>query len=238
MARDWHILAEAHMSKLASVLKTLGRVVNVVGGLTSVYFSLIRPWHLKWGATADEATRDLPGDDLVREPLVVTTRAITIRASAAGVWAWLVQMGQGRGGFYSYDWLENLASLDIHNADRIVPEWQQLQAGEVVRFWKDAGVKVMAVEPNRHLVLAGEFHANENVGATRDTGGSWVFVLEEIDAHTTRLIVRARVAHFPPVWMSRLFAWLLLEPSHFVMERRMLLGIKQRAESNRNGGPT
>lgn len=209
-------------------------MINFVGGLATAYFTMIRPWHLKWGATVGETARDLPGDDLVREPLMVTTRAVTIRASTTDVWAWLVQMGQGRGGFYSYDWLENLAGLDIHNANRIVPEWQQLQVGEVVRFWRDAGVKVMAVEPNRHLVLAGSLQPADDTKPAQDTGGSWVFVLEAIDRHTTRLIVRARVARFPPFWLSRLFALLLLEPSHFVMERRMLLGIKQQAESNRD----
>src|SRR5690606_5720018 len=93
-----------------------------------------RRWYARWGSTAEEQRRALPGDDIVAAPRPITTRAITIRAPSSAVWPWLVQMGQGRGGLYSYQKPENLARCDMHNADRIHPEWQNLAAGDKVRF--------------------------------------------------------------------------------------------------------
>src|SRR5690349_9989833 len=98
----------------------LSLLLGVVVGLTIavvVYIALVRPWHMRWGATDDEVRRPLPGDELVARPKALATHAITIRAPAAEIWPWLVQFGQGRGGFYSYDWLENLFGCDIHNVD-------------------------------------------------------------------------------------------------------------------------
>jgi hypothetical protein len=90
-------------------------------GATWAYLAAVRPWHLSWGATAEEARRPMPGDDEVPRAALDATRAVTIAAPPEAVWPWLVQMGQGRGGFYTYAWLENLGGMDIHNADRIVP---------------------------------------------------------------------------------------------------------------------
>jgi hypothetical protein len=192
----------------------------------------MRPWLLRWGTTSDEASQPLPGDELVPQPILETTRAITIRASAAEIWPWLVQMGQGRGGFYSYDWLENLLRLDIHNADTIEPEIQHLKSGDLVPFWRGGGVHVISLEPQRALVLAGRFDgAGLEEFRGGGAGGSWVFILKAINACTTRLIVRTRVASFPPVELSVLFVRFLLEPAHFIMERKMLVGIKERVET-------
>ena len=96
----------------------------------------LRPWYRKWGATDAEVDRSLPGDDLVAYPKGDYTHAITIRASAAEIWPWLVQLGQGRGGFYGYEWIENLVGCQIHNADHIIPEFQHLEVGDSVwPFW-------------------------------------------------------------------------------------------------------
>src|SRR5829696_8726318 len=109
------------------------RLLAVLGVLLPwAYAFVIRPWHLRWGATGEEVDKPLPGDDLVPEPGIESTRAITVEAPAGKVWPWLAQVGQDRGGFYSYEWLENLAGAQMHNADRVHPEWQHRDVGEIV----------------------------------------------------------------------------------------------------------
>lgn len=187
---------------------------------------------MKWGGSQDEHVAELPGDDLIRSPALQTTRSININASPLNVWQWIVQIGQGRGGFYSYDWLENLLGLNIHSADRILPEHQDIKVGDMIPFWEEGGIDVDEINPGEYLVLAG------NIGETNgsraedvpDVGGSWVFVLREIDPRSTRLIVRTKVADFKPYWLTRPLIKLILEPIHFIMEEKMLRGIKNRAE--------
>ena len=119
-------------------------------------WAALRPRTLAWGATSDEVVRRLPGDDLVANPLYVTTRAITIDAPTAAVWPWLVQLGQNRGGFYTYDALENLMGLDIHSAAAIRPEWQDLHAGEDYVTLDPDGHMTMTIallEPERAFVI-------------------------------------------------------------------------------------
>jgi hypothetical protein len=199
------------------------------------YFRWLRPRLLRWGATPEEAEGHFPGDDLVADPLLKTTHSITIDAAPAEVWPWLVQIGQGRGGFYSYDWLENLLGMNIHNADRVLPEYQDLHVGDEILFWEGAGVKVMELQNERALVLAGTFYGREGPAEEAPVGGSWNFFLQP-ESGGTRLIVRSYVAWFPPFWLSCLFSRLLLEPAHFIMERGMLQGIKRRAEAGRKEG--
>jgi hypothetical protein len=93
------------------------------------YALVIRPWHLRWGATDEEVEKPLPGDELVPEPVIESTRAITVHAPVEAVWPWLAQLGQDRGGFYSYEWLENLAGAWMRNALSIHPEWQHREVG-------------------------------------------------------------------------------------------------------------
>jgi hypothetical protein len=110
---------------------------------------------LRWGLSKEEASRSMPGDDLISRVLVQTTRAIRIQALAEAIWPWLVQMGQGRGGFYSYDWLENLFGMDIHNSNQLLPKYQHLKVGDLIPFWKNAGVRVMKIESEHFMILAG-----------------------------------------------------------------------------------
>jgi len=201
-------------------LKTLIAVIGGAGALAA-YMLLIRPWHLQWGATEEELKMPLPGDELVKHPKLNATHAITINAPVAEVWPWLVQVGQKRGGFYSYTWLENLVGCEMSNADQIVPEWQDLKVGDEVWLHPKAPpLKVLAMEPGRAIVL-------EN---------SWTFVLDPIDDHTTRLIIRGR-GDFNPDLKNALLNFILwrgvFEPAHFIMERKMMLGIKERAEAGR-----
>lgn len=201
----------------------------------AAYALVVRPWHLRWGATEDEVKRPLPGDDFIPEPKIAATHAVTIAAPAAQVWPWLVQIGRGRGGFYSYTWIENLMGLDIHNEDRIVPAYQELKVGDVIPF--DAGgfgVPVAILEPERALVLHGDTRTAAVGEAPIVRPGeylavSWGFFLEALDPQTTRLIERFR-ADYSPTLQNSAFYRGLLEPGAFVMERRMLLGIKDRAE--------
>jgi hypothetical protein len=215
-------------------------VVNVIGGLASVYFTLIRPWHLKWGATTEEVDRALPGDEFVPEPRLNVTHAVTIRAPLDQVWPWIAQIGQGRGGFYSYEWIENLLGADIHNADRILPEYQNPQVGDKLPLAQDGfGVPMAIVEPRRALVVHGDTRGDPKVMPGLKPGGFfnivWGWHLDSIDAETTRLVERWR-ADWNPSLGTWIYMHLFLEPGAFIMERRMLLGIQRRAESNRGGG--
>jgi hypothetical protein len=203
-----------------------------------VYWFVIRPWHLRWGATDAEVQRSLPGDDLIPEPVSEATRAITIHAPAAEVWPWLVQMGQGRGGLYSYDWLENLIGCDIHSADRIIPKLGNLEVGDTVRLasedrYPDARLTVAAIEPDHALVLRSPLDSGPEDSNETDLSFSWAYVLIAADEQTTRLIIRSRYG-FKPGRAGVLFLS-LFEPIPFVMERKMLLGIRQRAEAAAGG---
>lgn len=203
-------------------------MVGGIGALAAAYNYKIRPWHLRWGATDAELTESLPGDDVKPDAEIQTTHAITINAPAADVWKWLVQIGQGRGGFYSYDWLENLFCLEIHNTDKINAKWQELRIGDFVRSantewfggkYKDlTGWFVVEMEKDRALVLRDEI---EN--------GSWGFILKPIDENQTRLIARVS-GNKPPNLPMKIFNYGFFEPAHFIMERKMLLTLKQRAE--------
>jgi len=188
------------------------------------YLWCVRPWYLRWGASDEESRAALPGDDLVEEPHLSATRAITVRASAGEVWPWIAQIGQGRGGLYSYDVLENLVGCDIHSADRIVPEWQAVRVGDEFRLHPEVGLEVAAVDPGRSLVIRGGVRMGD---APPPYAFTWAFVLHEAPAGRTRLLVRERYRY------KRRWAPLLVEPVEavsFVMSRRMLRGIRDRAE--------
>jgi hypothetical protein len=179
---------------------------------------LVRTPVLTWGATEEEAGRSLPGDELLEDPAVVSTRAITIDAPPSAVWPWLVQMGSGRGGAYTYDWIENLFGLGMHSAERIHPEWQNLAVGDVVPGRESLqGMRVEVLDPERALV-------------TRSEDGTWVwaFVLEDLGGRT-RLLSRNRIAMPDPSLGDRI-GMAVMEPGSLVMERKMLHGIKERAE--------
>jgi hypothetical protein len=201
-----------------------------VGAALVAYAFLIRPWHLRWGATETELQEPFPGDDVVPNPKHQATHAITINAPVADVWPWLVQIGQNKGGFYSYSLLENLVGCDIHNADRIVPEWQSLRAGDVLWLHPKAlPLPVLLVEPGRAIVIGGVAEEQRDDRSKNMPGGTWAFLLKELDPTTTRFLVRIRWDRVPGL-LNRFYNFGVLEPSHFVMERRMMLGIKRRAE--------
>ncbi len=210
----------------------------VVGGAQVVAVTLAAPmlrrWYNRWGATDAEIAETLPGDDLVAEPKLGYTRAVTIDAPLDTTWSWLVQFGQGRAGFYSFDALENLVGCNIVSADRILQEHQQLSSGSLIRARPDGfpAWQVIDVEPPHHLVLMG---ANPATGAappvvdqvpTREyVGSTWQWILRPDGHERTRLIVRQRLTYSS----RQTVIWHLVEPINFVMERAMLRGIAQRA---------
>ena len=198
----------------------------------------LRPWYRKWGATDAEVHRSLPGDDLVPHSKGGYTHAITIHAPPAEMWQWLVQIGQGRGGLYSYELLENLVGCKMHNADQIIPELQQLEVGDSILMHPTKGspYKVAAIEPGRALVL--QIRVDTQTGNTFELGDtmpdkylnqSWVFFLEKLDERTTRLINRSRNDWNRSLGNTLVFG--IFGSISLVMDRKMLLGIKQRAEA-------
>lgn len=205
-------------------------------GILAASYPAARWWFLRWGADLSEVDRELPGDSLVANPSAVSTRAITIEAPPEAIWPWLVQMGQDRAGLYSYDWLESLLGLHFHNSDRIVPDWQRLAVGDQIRAapssaGPDAGFTVVAIDPPRSIVTVVGDPARVLPAAqsgTLEDGATWTFVLRPIDEQRTRLVVRFRGRFGLPTVVDWL-AMRLLEPLHFVMERKQLLGIRQRA---------
>ena len=194
----------------------LGAAVMLVGGAALVYFGFLRDWHLHWGATAREAGGEVAGDELMPEPDIVATRVVEIDAPPSAIWPWLVQMGPGRGGAYTYDWIERRLGIDIHNSDRIIPEFQHLQVGDEIPM-PGYAMRVERLEPERAMVVRSSNHA-----------WVWSFELRPAGGHT-RLISRNRFDTSALPWKDKL-AYPVIEPGSWVMERKMLLTIKQRAE--------
>ena len=224
------------MSQAPASLRLRGPLAALAAAAVAAgYVLAVRPRMLHWGATAQETAAPLPGDELVRTPRMQSTRAVTINAPAASVWPWLVQLGAGRGGMYSYDLLENAAGLGMHSADRILPEYQQLDVGGLVPLGPDVGIPVRRLEAGSVLGLGGTM--DPRTGMIRPSGGAaagprvelgWTFVLQPVHEHSTRLLSRTRYDYSPLA--VGLILRPVLEPLQFIMERRMLLGIKSRAE--------
>jgi hypothetical protein len=151
----------------------------------------LRPWYTHRAARDDERNAGLPGDEIVPRPETCYTMAITIRATASAIWPWLVQMGQGRGGFYTHEWIENLLGANIRNANRVVAAWQQLEVGDSVRltpdpYWGQPGQVMIVAEIQRQRALV--FRQRLPNGST----ASWAFLLVPQDGGTTRVIMRRR----------------------------------------------
>ena len=198
--------------------------ITAIGGAAVSGVLAVRRWQLRWGATSQEAGASLPGDDIIASPDLTATRAITIGTPAGQVWPWIAQLGQGRGGFYSYDFLENLVGCDIHSASRIVPQWQDVGLGDQIKLAPQVALAVAAVQREESLVLRGGVPMG-NTSPPYDF--TWAFVLKDEPGGTTRLLVRERYAFRRP------WARVLVEPVEavsFVMSQKMLRGIRDRAE--------
>jgi len=205
-------------------------MLRLSAGLAVVLYAtaavLLWPVHRSWGTEPAEHGMQLPGDRPDRNPALELQHAVTVNATPEQVWPWLVQLGQDRAGFYSYDWLERAFGVRIHNADQVKPEWQSRQAGDRVRATQDnylggllgsnLGWTVTEVVPNRAMVL-------QYWGA---------FVLEPTADGKTRFIIRTNVGNArTPAWVAPL-DMIAFELPHFIMERRMMLQIKSLAEKH------
>ena len=197
----------------------------------SVGLSLLLTWLAVWGwprlrarlldvgSSPDEQARELPGDELLPEADLVATRAVSIAAPPEAVWPWLVQIGTGRAGAYSYDWLDRLLGLDMHSSWHIVPELQELAVDDVIPVANDgSGLRVRRLEPARVLGTR-----------TDDDAWAWTWVLEPEDGGT-RLLSRTRMITREQSLAGRIGVELLLIPASWLMERKMLQGLRQRAE--------
>ncbi|WP_298889716.1 SRPBCC family protein [uncultured Serinicoccus sp.] len=209
----------------------LARAVLTVLGAAGLHL-VIRPRVLTWGATADEVSRALPGDDLLPRPDLVATRAISIDAPVEAVWPWLAQMGQARGGLYSYDWLENLVGCRMASATRVVEEWQHPEVGDDFRLHPDVALRLAVIDPPRAMVVRGAVSATGE--ATRDTSSmpydfTWSFTLHPRSPDGSRLVVRERYRYLSR-WARPLVE--TVSVASFVMTERMLRGIRNRAEVN------
>jgi hypothetical protein len=221
----------------ATPARTALRRAAVIGSLAAWgYTTLVRPWMQGWGASDRELRSTLPGDGIIARPTGETTRAVTVDAPASCIWPWLLQLGQGRGGFYSYDWLESLAGLDIHSTDEVLPQYQRLMVGDEVPFGNGVAIPVLRVEQERALVIGASIDLTTGKpfdptkrSAPRFVSMTWAFVLRPIHDAATRLVARFRVEERPRGLMPGAYP-LFIELPHFVMERRMLLGIRDRAE--------
>ncbi len=194
-----------------------------------------------YGSTADERRRKLPGDDVVGHPGVSTDHAITIDAPPARVWPWLVQMGWGRGGWYTARWVDRLLfPANGPSVDRIVPDLQRLDVGDFVPDGPPAtecGFIVVSVDPEHALVLHSTSHLPRQWRSRADVDWSWAFVLTPVDGgRRTRFHFRSRWTSSP--WWLSLFGHLIVVPADFVMSRDMLRGVKDRAERHDSSQPS
>jgi len=219
----------AHRQNLLVPGRQKGRLARLVAGLAlaAVYWFPVRRWFHRWGTTPEELVRLTPGDGLIAHPTKVDTGAVTVNAPPEDIWPWLVQMGEGRGGLYSYDWLDRLFGfLDRPSATRILPEFQQLAVGDKI-YWGREELTVEVLEPLRALALIDHGHGMDWV---------WQFGLYPLDDQRTRLVSRGteRVPNTVLWWLFMRIS----EPAAFIMTRRFLLGLKQRGEALRASAPS
>ena len=198
---------------------TFGLVVVAIASVAAAFVGFYRPWHLKWGATLEEVSNSMPGDEVVPGPSFNATRAVTVQARPEAIWPWIVQIGFGRAGWYSYDLLDNFAR---HSSEDVIPEFQHIEVGDLVPLGPgdNSGMRVKEFEMGRSIV----WWDDKNQLTT------WTWLLDPLGEGSTRLVTRVRARSS---WRHPTTAiWLLLtELADFPMMRKCLLGIKRRAEA-------
>jgi hypothetical protein len=207
--------------QLSPFIKRLLAAILLAGLALAVYLLWARPYQLHWGATDEEISRAMPGDELNSSPKFLATRAITIDAAPAAIWPWLLQMGYGRAGYYGYDILENLGSpRGIESAQSILPELQNFKIGDTVPISPAAAMQFYAIQPDQYLIWAGQ---------TGGTYGAFTWALFPLDAGHTRLVSRIRWSHHwtqPGILGLDLFS----EFTDHIAVRKILEGVKGRVE--------
>jgi hypothetical protein len=201
-----------------------------VAGAAATYHLLIRPRILRRGAKEEEVARVIPGDEMVPPGASRSTMATTIAATPEQIWPWLLQIGWSRAAFYSYNRIEGLLGMDLHNADRVHSEWQNLTVGDTM--WMShprlsylfPETKAVMIHPNQALVFA--IYGRPD---STDPSGAWSFVLEPVDDQSTRLIARLQIK--PPPLLGKFVIYGFMEPAHFVMQEGMFRGLRERIQS-------
>ena len=198
-------------------------LLGVLAAAAGLYWLPFRRWMSRWGTTQSDLTRVMPGDGLLPNSTYSGTMAVVVNARPEQIWPWLVQLGYQRGGLYSYDWLDRLFGyLDRPSATSVLPAFQHLAVGDEIPLGRGPGWPVAAVETNRALVL--------DMRNMPGIDWVWQFGLYPIDETRTQLVSRSRVR--ARTFWTRLVTY-AIEPAGFLMTRRMLLGLKQRAEALR-----
>ena len=209
-------------------------------GVHILLFPFLSGYRSRWGTTGEEARADLPGDELVPNPKIRMTWGITINAPLETVWPWVVQIGQGRGGFYSYQFLENITGCEIYNADHILPDDQQLPLETGISLHPDMPPMSIARYEEKHFFFLHTSMNTKTMGSFDLQQGAyaypekfmnvgWGFYLQESGANQTRFLSRW-LADYDPSFGNKIGYNLFLEPIGFIMGRQMLMGVKQRAE--------
>jgi hypothetical protein len=203
-------------------LKNLFWIISTTAGITVLYLKWIRPWQLRWGATDEELTRAMPGDEDVPKPSFDATRSVTVHASPEAIYPWIVQIGMTRAGWYSYDLLDNLGR---QSAQQLLPEHQHIYAGQLIPMSPDGkhGIYVKDFRKDEWILW------NDKEGVT-----TWCWSLYPEDENRTRLVTRVRMKY---LWNSPAALFnLLVEFADLPMMRKCLLGIKERATKLHNDG--
>lgn len=210
-------------------------MIEGVGGAARMAYNLITPFlreaHSHWGLSLAAAQREYPGDELVRTPRWSWTHGVEIAAEPQAVWPWIAQIGATRGGFYSYQWLENLVGCEVHNAEAIHPEWEMKLRDELYVHPKGPPLAIAALERGRWLVAHGAADQEAKAAGRPWVAVSWLFYIEPLEGGRSRCISRYRTDYSDDLRTRASFGPSLLEPIGFAMDRRMLLGIRQRAQA-------
>jgi hypothetical protein len=211
-------------------------VLEGVAGAGVMALALVTPFlrgaRSHWGITEEIAARTYPGDDLIPEPRWSWTHGIEIDAPAEEVWPWVAQIGGDRAGFYSYQWLENVAGCELRNAERVHPEWEVREGDDLVLHSRVPAMRVVSVTRGRHFVAFGPPDEAARRAGRPWVAGSWLFMVEPLDGRRCRLLSRYRAECSDDVATRLSFGPTLVEPVGFAMDRRMLLGVKERAEQS------
>lgn len=233
------------MKKIAVRKQKKGHLtfLQIMEGLEGVAISIacyltwfLRPLRDRWGLAKNEVNITLPGDELIPEPKSKFTHAIQINAPAKYVWPWVAQIGYGRGGFYSYEALENLAGLNIQNSDIVLPRFQNPKVGDFIPFGPKDAYPLAICEQGRAMVIENWYDLDAKSvfdpklsSPKNQLHLSWLWYVEVLDENKTRFISRNRVDYTDSIKNKFMFG-LLMEPVVFAMDRKMCYGIKKRAE--------
>lgn len=238
-----HFMQQAQLRNLAarvegrmrrdSARDVVAGLAGAAGMLADLATPFLRGVRSHWGLDEATAAQALPGDALVPEPRWQWTHGIEIDAAPDEVWPWVAQIGVGRGGFYSYQWLENLAGCGVTNAERVHPEWELTLGDPLVLHPKMPPLRIAAIERGRFLVAHGAPDEAARAAGRPWTAASWLFLVEPLEGGRTRLISRFRTAYSDDLATRLAAGPTLTEAVGFVMDRQMLRGVKERVERRR-----